>query len=94
MSSLRGEDKIAAEHIENNKTVRTALKARGIVAEDLPPREDIKKVERRFASETKKLGDPTKPKLRASKKKGYRTCARYSCSRVDCADGQIYVLCC
>ena len=40
--SLRGEAKITAEHIENNRTVHGALKARGIDLATLGPEEDIK----------------------------------------------------
>lgn len=54
-NDLRGEVQIAAEHIENNKMVRGGLKSRGIVPETLKGEEDIKKIERRHASEAKKL---------------------------------------
>ena len=43
-----------AEHIANNAAVRDMLVQRGIVPENLPPAEDVKKVERRLASEQKK----------------------------------------
>lgn len=42
------------EHIENNLAVREMLLKRGIVPEDLPAAEDVKKVERRLKSEEKK----------------------------------------
>ena len=42
------------EHIENNQSVRKSLLNRGIKLENLPPEEDIKKVERRLKSEDKK----------------------------------------
>ncbi len=42
------------EHIENNAAVRRILLERGVVPEDLPAEEDVKKVERRLASEEKK----------------------------------------
>ncbi len=51
---LRGETQITKEHIDNNAAVRKMLVQRGIVPEDLPPAEDVKKVERRLASESKK----------------------------------------
>lgn len=47
---------ISAEHITNNRGVRDILKKRGIKPEELPPEEDIKKLERRVNSEPKKLG--------------------------------------
>ena len=52
---LQGEASITREHVENNAAVRKMLTERGIVPENLPPAEDVKKVERRLASEEKKL---------------------------------------
>ena len=52
---LQGEAPITKEHIDNNTAVRTMLVERGIVPENLPPAEDVKKVERRLANETKKM---------------------------------------
>ena len=45
---------LTKEHVDNNAAVRKMLTERGIVPEDLPPAEDVKKVERRLASEQKK----------------------------------------
>ncbi len=45
---------ISNEHITNNEAVRNTLLERGIRPETLPPAEDVKKVERRLASEQKK----------------------------------------
>jgi len=44
---LQGEMSITAEHVQNNRSVRGMLGQRGIKPEELPPAEDIKKVERR-----------------------------------------------
>ena len=52
---LQGEAPITKEHIDNNSAVRKMLVERGIVPETLPPAEDVKKVERRLANETKKM---------------------------------------
>jgi DNA-damage-inducible protein D len=52
---LRSEPGITDEHIKNNQEVRQVLVDRGIVPENLPAAEDVKKVERRLASEQKKL---------------------------------------
>ena len=52
---LQGEASITQEHVENNTAVRKMLTERGIVPENLPPAEDVKKVERRLESEKKKL---------------------------------------
>ena len=51
---LQSETMIAKEHIDNNAAVRKMLLERGIVPEDLPAAEDVKKVERRLACEEKK----------------------------------------
>lgn len=51
---LQSETMIAKEHIDNNAAVRRMLLERGIIPEDLPAAEDVKKVERRLASEEKK----------------------------------------
>lgn len=53
---LRNERQISVEHIYNNRSVRKTLLERGIRPEELPAEEDIKKLERRANSESKKLG--------------------------------------
>ena len=53
--NLKGEASITREHIGNNAAVRKMLTERGIIPENLPPAEDVKKVERRLASEEKKM---------------------------------------
>ena len=50
---LLGETDITAEHVQNNRSVRGMLGQRGIKPEELPPAEDIKKVERRVAKDEK-----------------------------------------
>lgn len=50
---LHGQEQISKEHIDNNTAVRNMLLQRGIVPEQLPAGEDIKKVERRLKSEEK-----------------------------------------
>lgn len=57
---LHGETPITREHIQNNKSVRQMLGQRGIQPENLPAAEDIKKVERRVASNIKKIEKTTK----------------------------------
>ena len=48
---LYGEANITAEHVQNNRSVRGMLGQRGIKPENLPPAEDIKKVERKVAKD-------------------------------------------
>lgn len=52
---LASEHEIADEHVKNNADVRNVLTGRGITPETLPPAEDLKKIERKHASEKKKL---------------------------------------
>ena len=52
---LHGEVSITKEHVDNNAAIRKMLTERGIIPEDLPAAEDVKKVERRLASEEKKM---------------------------------------
>lgn len=53
--NLQGEVSITKEYVDNNAAVRKMLTERGIIPENLPPAEDVKKVERRLASEQKKM---------------------------------------
>ena len=52
---LYGEPLITGEHVQNNSSVREMLGQRGIKPEELPPAEDIRKIERRVKSQEKKL---------------------------------------
>ncbi len=53
-NEMTTENQISNEHITNNKTVRETLISRGITPENLPPEEDVKKVERKLHSDKKK----------------------------------------
>ena len=57
---LKGQTNIETEHIDNNSAVRKMLKERGIIPENLPPAEDVKKVKQRLQSEKKRLDKPKK----------------------------------
>ena len=57
---LYGEQSITVEHIQNNQSVRDMLGRRGIKPENLPPAEDIKRVERRMAKEEKQIAEGSK----------------------------------
>lgn len=54
---LQGETSITIEHIQNNRSVRSMLGERGIKPEELPPSEDIRKLERRVKSQEKKIAE-------------------------------------
>ena len=64
--NLYGERAIASEHMQNNHSVREMLGKRGIRPEDLPAAEDIRKLERRVASEEKRI-EKTSSKLPKNK---------------------------
>ncbi len=57
---LQGEQEITGEHVQNNRSVRAMLGERGIKPEELPPEEDIKKVERRIKADERKLTSGSK----------------------------------
>ncbi|HEL2591189.1 TPA: DNA damage-inducible protein D [Streptococcus suis] len=54
-NNLHGEKSITDEHVLNNTTIRNMLGQRGIEPEELPPAEDLKKLERKVKQQNKKL---------------------------------------
>lgn len=54
-TDLQGEPKITNEHVKNNKEMRNVLAKNNIVPENLPPEQDIKKLERKIKSDEKQL---------------------------------------
>ena len=56
-NDLHGESAITHEHVQNNQTVRQMLGQRGIKPEELPPAEDIKKLERKVARDEKTIAE-------------------------------------
>jgi DNA-damage-inducible protein D len=54
-NDLKGEAKITTEHVKNNKDLRNLLGKSGIKPEDLPPEEDIKKLQRKVKSTDKEI---------------------------------------
>ena len=59
-ADLKNESSITNEHVKNNQDVRGLLLKSGIKPENLPAEEDIKKIERKVKSESKKLLKETK----------------------------------
>ena len=57
---MYGEEDITDEHVDNNLSVRNMLNKRGIKPENLKPAEDLKKLERRVKSESKKIAGSDK----------------------------------
>lgn len=59
--NLHGENQVTEEHVKNNQGVRKILLERNIYPEELPPAEDIKKLEKRIKNQDEKvLEKPTK----------------------------------
>lgn len=52
---LKGNEKISKEHIDNNLAVRKILHERGVKPEQLPPSDDVKKLQRKLESDEKKM---------------------------------------
>jgi len=59
-NDLSGEQSITLEHVKNNEDVRELLAKSSIMPEELPPEEDIKKLQRRVKTEDKKLKSEAK----------------------------------
>jgi len=59
---LKGQSPIENEHVENSSAVRRMLVERGIHPENLPPSEDVKKVQRKLESDNKKVLTEVKKK--------------------------------
>ena len=57
---LKGETNISTEHVNSNQSMRDVLKKHGIVPENLPAEEDVKKIQRRLNSEGKQVTKSTK----------------------------------
>ena len=53
--NLFGEPRITNEHVKNNRDVRELLAKSGIIPENLPPEQDIKKLERKVKSDEKRI---------------------------------------
>ncbi len=60
--NLHGEHSISTEHVDNNKAVRKILQQRGVKPESLPASEDVKKLQRKLASDVKKIEGSVKKK--------------------------------
>lgn len=59
---LKGQKPIEKEHIDNNLAVRNMLTKRSIIPENLPPAEDVKKLQRKHNADEKKVLKESKTK--------------------------------
>ena len=55
IKDLSGQNKIEKEHVDNNSAVRDMLTHRGIVPENLPAAEDVKKLKRKLQGDEKNV---------------------------------------
>lgn len=55
VQDMHGEAPITVEHVQNNNDVRELLGRRGVVPENLPAEEDVKKLERKVKSDERRL---------------------------------------
>ncbi|MBI5881442.1 DNA damage-inducible protein D, partial [archaeon] len=62
--NLNGEPPITSEHVRNNKDVRGLLSRRGIQPEQLPPEEDLKKLERKVKTDEKLIAQQSKKRIK------------------------------
>ena len=62
-NDLQGEVKITGEHIKNNKEMRRVLAKNKIIPENLPPEEDIQKLQKKVNFEDKKIAEASKRKM-------------------------------
>ena len=60
--NLKGQTPIEKEHIDNNLAVREMLTKRRIIPENLPPAEDVKKLQRKLEGDEKKVLKDVKKK--------------------------------
>ncbi len=70
---LSGEQPITKEHMRNNTDVRTLLGKRNIKPEELPPEEDIKRVEKRVKREEKTIAKSSQHKKKLATENVKRT---------------------
>lgn len=61
-NDLKGQNKIEREHVDNNLAVRDMLTKRGIIPENLPAAEDVKKLQRKLEGDEKNVLKATKKK--------------------------------
>jgi len=64
-NNLQGESGITDEHVKNNTEIRQVLTNNNIIPENIPPEEDIKKLERRVKKEGYQIANASKRKLKS-----------------------------
>ncbi|MCD4702948.1 MAG: DNA damage-inducible protein D [Methanosarcinaceae archaeon] len=62
--NIQGEPEITHEHVKNNTDIRQVLTNNNIIPENIPPEEDIKKLERRVNKEGDQIANASKKMLK------------------------------
>lgn len=62
-NNLLGEADITSEHVKNNTEIRQVLTNNDIIPENIPPEEDIKKLERRVKKEGNQIANASRKEL-------------------------------
>ena len=63
-NNLRGESGITSEHVKNNTDIRQVLTNNNIIPENIPPEEDLKKLERQVKKESDQIANESKKELK------------------------------
>ncbi|MDO9517263.1 MAG: DNA damage-inducible protein D [Methanosarcinaceae archaeon] len=63
-NNIQGEPEITHEHVKNNTEIRQVLTNNNIIPENIPPEEDIKKLERRVKKEGDQIANAYKKMLK------------------------------
>jgi DNA-damage-inducible protein D len=64
-NNIQGEPEITHEHVKNNTEIRQVLTNNNIIPENIPPEEDIKKLERRVNKEGDQIANASNSKLKS-----------------------------
>jgi DNA-damage-inducible protein D len=67
--SIRGQTPIEGEHIKSNQEMRKMLVGQGVIPENLPKEEDLKKIDRQIKSDGKRLAKDQAKKLHPNPQK-------------------------
>ena len=64
-NNIQGEPEITHEHVKNNTEIRQVLTNNNIIPENIPPEEDIKKLERRVNKEGNQIANASNRKIKS-----------------------------
>ena len=64
-NNIQGEPEITREHVKNNTEIRQVLTNNNIIPENIPPEEDINKLERRVNKESDQIANASNRKIKS-----------------------------